>query len=168
MNDNICIHHTDAERNAWRIGCPICLSNQLAAVTAELDVLKQSILDLSHPNCQMLLQDKDACQQEARRLREALDGIKAAARVAFIATTDPMMTDTLAGIGKRCHDALASTPAPVHSDTEKDIRALSNLLQDCLAHFQSIATDDDSGAFEINHHLRTQLDALCKQIKAEI
>ena len=54
-----------------------------------------------------------ASQQEAQRLREALDAIKATARVAFCATSSPVMADTLAGIGKRCYAALSSTPAPV-------------------------------------------------------
>ena len=160
MNDNICIHHTDAERNAWRIGCPICLSNQLAAVTAELDALKQSILDLSHPNCQMLLQDKDACQQEVWRLRDALEWAMSAVN------PSPCRCVSFVEPPHICigHTALASTPAPVHSD----IRALSNLLQDCFALFNEIALQDDAGHFQINHRLRTQLDALCEQIKAEI
>ena len=48
MSDNICIHHTDAERNAWLIGCPICLRNQLAAVTAERDALKAKLATINH------------------------------------------------------------------------------------------------------------------------
>ena len=47
-----------------------------------------------------------ASQQETRRLREALDAIMESAKVAYCATTDPMMTDALVGIGKRCKDAI--------------------------------------------------------------
>ena len=176
------------------------LERELAAVTAELDALKQSILDLSHPNCQMLLQDKAACQQEVWRLREALEKIA--------------KSETCADEAHGCNhpfdaqDALSSTPTPVHTDTErldwieaegrkhgckctlrgalvgdgcevcnpqlaKDIadenaRDLSDLLQDCFALFNEIALQDDAGHFQINHRIRTQLDALCKQIKAEI
>ena len=66
-----------------------------------------------------LERELSASQQEAQRLREALDAIMESAKVAYCATTDPMMTDALVGIGKRCKDALSSTPAPVHSDTER-------------------------------------------------
>lgn len=118
MSDNICIHHTDAERYAWRTGCPICLGRQLAAVTAERDEISLRREESVMLNEQML-SDLSASQQEAQRLREALDAITASAKVAYCATTDPMMTDALVGIGKRCADATSATPAPVHSDTER-------------------------------------------------
>lgn len=47
-----------------------------------------------------------ASQQEARRFRESLDAIMESAKVAYCATTEPMMTDALVGIGKRCKDAI--------------------------------------------------------------
>ena len=82
------------------------LERELAAVTAERDALKDTALErlakmMSHSSEQLI-----ASQQEARRLREALDAIMASAKVAYCATTDPMMTDALVGIGKRCKDAV--------------------------------------------------------------
>ena len=41
--------------------------------------------------------------------REHIEAIEAASRVAFMVTTCPIMTDTLAGIGRRCHETLAAT-----------------------------------------------------------
>ncbi|CAB4172186.1 hypothetical protein UFOVP930_56 [uncultured Caudovirales phage] len=49
----------------------------------------------------------------------------------------------------------------------ENLTKFSDLLQDCLVLFTEIAHQDDSGAFEINNHLRTQLDAMCVRIKAE-
>lgn len=43
MSDNICIHHTDAERGAWRIGCPICLSKKLSASQQEVARLREAL-----------------------------------------------------------------------------------------------------------------------------
>ena len=98
---------------------PTCLARQLerelAAVTAERDALKADLCTFAVDMERQL----SASQQEARRLREALDAIKATARVAFCATSSPVMAETLAGIGKRCYAALSSTPAPVHKDTER-------------------------------------------------
>ena len=84
------------------------LERELAAVTADLCTFA---VDMER--------QLSASQQEARRLREALDAIKATARVDFCATSSPVMAETLAGIGKRCYAALSSTPAPVHKDTER-------------------------------------------------
>ena len=50
---------------------------------------------------------------------------------------------------------------------DTDTRALSDLLQDCLALFKSIAVEDDSGCYEIDQRDRKWLDALCVKIKAE-
>jgi hypothetical protein len=41
--------------------------------------------------------------------REHIEAIEAASRVAFMVTTCPIMTDTLAGIGRRCQETLAAT-----------------------------------------------------------
>lgn len=46
------------------------LETELTAGTAELDFLKQSILDLSHPNCQMLLKERDALKSELEHYAE--------------------------------------------------------------------------------------------------
>lgn len=51
---------------------------------------------------------------------------------------------------------------------DTDTRAMSDLLQDCLALFKSIRDDDELRAFEINHHLCKKLDALCVKINAAI
>jgi hypothetical protein len=51
----------------------------------------------------------------------------------------------------------------------KDIRTLSDLLQDCLALFNCIAADDDNIiSFQIDQNYRKQLDALSEQIKTTI
>ena len=71
-------------------------------VTAERDVLRADLCAFAIDMEKQL----SASQQEARRLREALDAIMASAKVACCATTDPMMTDALVGIGKRCKDAI--------------------------------------------------------------
>ena len=71
------------------------LERELSAVTADLCTFA---VDMER--------QLSASQQEARRLREALDAIMESAKVAYCATTDPMMTDALAGIGKRCKDAI--------------------------------------------------------------
>lgn len=52
---------------------------------------------------------------------------------------------------------------------DKDAHSLSALLQDCRALFNCIATDDNEGGeFQIDHHLRKQLDTLSEQIKTII
>ena len=79
VSDNICIHHTDAERKE-RIGCPICLRRELAAVTAERDALRADLCTFAVD----MERELSASQQEARRLREALqramDGVEWAVR----------------------------------------------------------------------------------------
>ena len=45
-------------------------SDELAAVTAERDALKQSILDCSHPNMRLLLEDKQRAEAECAALRK--------------------------------------------------------------------------------------------------
>jgi len=47
-----------------------------------------------------------ALTAERDALKANIEAINAAAQVAFVATTDPIMTDTLAAIGQRCADAL--------------------------------------------------------------
>ena len=81
-------------------------------VTAERDALQKEVelvigfQDREADAKRKAFADLSASQQEARRLREALDAIMASAKVAYCATTDPMMTDALVGIGKRCKDAI--------------------------------------------------------------
>lgn len=104
------------------------LERELAAVTAdlkfrrELGALQQQEYDKVTAERDALLRksaergviydynkikaEREAAQQEARRLRESLDAIMASAKVAYCATTDPMMTDALVGIGKRRKDAI--------------------------------------------------------------
>lgn len=48
-------------------------------------------------------------ERKLRMCREHIEAIEAASRVAFMATTCPIMTDTLAGIGKRCQEALVAS-----------------------------------------------------------
>ena len=78
------------------------LERELSAVTAERDVLRADLCAFAVDMEKQL----SASQQETRRLREALDAIMESAKVAYCATTDPMMTDALVGIGKRCKDAI--------------------------------------------------------------
>ena len=78
------------------------LERELAAVAAERDVLRGDLCTFAVDMERQL----SASKQEAQRLREALDGIMESAKVAYCATTDPMMTDALVGIGKRCKDAI--------------------------------------------------------------
>ena len=108
-----------AERDALKakldMGTP-CLfeggkRKDIQEVTAERDAL---LAEKSNPETtwddtveiNKLRADLAAGQQEGRRLREALDAIMESAKVAYCATTDPMMTDALVGIGKRCKDAI--------------------------------------------------------------
>jgi len=78
------------------------LEHELDVVTAERDVLKADLCAFAVDMEKQLA----ASQLEARRLREALDAIMESAKVAYCATTDPMMTDELVGICKRCKDAI--------------------------------------------------------------
>jgi uncharacterized coiled-coil DUF342 family protein len=48
------------------------LERELAAVTEELDGLRQSILDLSHPNMKLLLKERNEVREQRDRLAEAL------------------------------------------------------------------------------------------------
>ena len=48
---------------------------------------------------------------------------------------------------------------------DKDARSLSDLLQDCRALFNCIATDDNSEEFQIDQNFRKQLDRLSNLIK---
>ena len=102
---------TDAMTEANGIQCKcsdkpieLCrqLERELASVTAERDALRADLCAFAVDMEKQL----SASQQEARRLREALDAIMESAKVAYCATTDPMMTDALVGIGKRCKDAI--------------------------------------------------------------
>ena len=74
----------------------------LDRVKSERDVLKADLCTFAVDMEKQL----SASQQEAQRLRETLDAIMESAKVAYCATTDPMMTDALVGIGKRCKDAI--------------------------------------------------------------
>ena len=78
------------------------LERELSAVTAERDALRADLCTFAVDMEKQI----SASQQETRRLREALDAIMESAKVAYCATTDPMMTDALVGIGKRCKDAI--------------------------------------------------------------
>lgn len=60
------------------------LSAEIAAIQiernklrAELDSLKQSILDLSHPNCQVLLKERDQLRADNSQLKIELSQAKA-------------------------------------------------------------------------------------------
>lgn len=112
-----------------------------------------------------LTADLSASQQEARMLREALE--KCSTCLDWFARNKP---DDIGLDDQEAMElsaaALTSTPASVISDA--DTRALSDLLQDCLALFVEVAEDDDHEYFEIDQSLRKKLDALCVKIKAAI
>ena len=89
MSDNICIHHTDAERNAWRIGW------KWEGITK-------------------LESDLSASQQEVRRLREALDKLHIVCETSKPEIYDWYLTDPFASEARQSAlEALSSTPAPV-------------------------------------------------------
>lgn len=105
MSDNICIHHTDAERDAWRIGCPICLSKQLSAVTAERDRLR----DTKWQGITKLESDLATSQQEAWRLREAIAAqLPVNKEVNKLKVGNFYLPETMDGFL-----AISSTPSPV-------------------------------------------------------
>lgn len=112
VSDNICIHHTDAERDAWRIGCPICLSKQLAAVTADRDRLR----DTKWQGITKLESDLATSQQEAWRLREALEIVRCDADAVgndWLSVQQEGIQSIIRNIREKSAVALSSTPASV-------------------------------------------------------
>ena len=117
-----------------------------------------------------------ASQQEARRLREALEKeTKAHSEIHDWCGSKLPLSEFEGGIPTAiskslnailtARAALSSTPVPVHKDTERDNLALNILLQSSYQLLLSIADEDDAGHFQINHNLRRRLDALCHEIK---
>jgi hypothetical protein len=52
------------------------LREQRDRLAEELDALKQSILDLSHPNMKLLLEERKEAREQRDRLAEALESVK--------------------------------------------------------------------------------------------
>ena len=92
MNDNICIHHTDAERDAWRIGCPICLRRELAAVTADLK-FRRELGALQQQEYDKVTAERDA-------LKAKLATINHVAMSLFVRATSSEVTGEMAEIGR--------------------------------------------------------------------
>ena len=69
-------HHDEAERitNEIRRVSSVCreLREQRDKLAEELDALKQSILDLSHPNMKLLLEERNDAKEQRDRLAEAI------------------------------------------------------------------------------------------------
>lgn len=59
----------DLERERGR---SFLIGRELADVRREMDGLQQSISDLSHPNCQMLLRERDEAREIAEQWRNRL------------------------------------------------------------------------------------------------
>ena len=167
------------------------LERELAAVTADLEfrrelgALQQQEYDKVTAERDALLRksaergviydynkikaEREASQQEARRLREALDKLHIVCETSKPEIYDWYLTDPFASDARQIAlEALAPTSAPVHSDTEKGTIALSDLLQSCHSLFLKIADEDDKEQFQINQDLRRKLDALCLKIQQTI
>ena len=88
------------------------LERELAAVTAERDRLR----DTKWEGITKLESDLAASQQEARRLREALEKY----RDALSDGPENCPFSKYEQVDEIARESLASTPAPVHKDTESE------------------------------------------------
>ena len=88
-------------------------------VTAERDALQKTTLRLMDEKI-ATEKERDASQQEARRLREALDKLHIACETSKPEIYDWYLTDSFASDARQIAlEALCSTTAPVRSDAER-------------------------------------------------